>query len=244
MPHTTEQVLQALREVPTNEQRLSKGDWTLSNGTASDRSLVADYKARRPLAVDPSRMAHLALVTHEQYTTDGTGGNTETFALSQDLVDAGSTAEPVVAFLDGSATTIDAVRYDTNEIDVTDPDTNSTLDVFYAVGPGDQCKVEFVKRSPKKNTAETLWSGDVSLLNARDQAKEGLHFDLSRSPFQAVVPRNWTLELYTEGGYGVAWDAQTQGATATNALLSVPIRRTQAKIEDLNRVVRHDVASV
>lgn len=239
-----EQVIQAVRTMPSNSKYLGKSALTLENGTGGQRSLVASYKAERPFAVRPG-IARIALVTRERFTSDGTGGDTETFTLSHDVVDAGSTADPVVAFEDGNPLPVDSVDYAANTVDLSDPGANSDLDVYYTVGTGDQTRLTIEKVAPK-NTQEEVWTGDVGLLNARDQDKRPVTLDFDGSVLEPVVPRNWELRVYADGPYPVEWNddgaGTVTGSTATNALLEIPINQGLQQIPQLGAAVRHDAA--
>lgn len=235
-----EQIAKRLREVPANDRPLSRSDFTLTNGTASERSKVAEFKADRPFALREDERVRLALVTHESFTTDGTGGNTETFSLSHDVVDAGSTAEPLAVFKNGTAADEDSVDFSGDTFDFTDSGSSNTLDVYYTVGPGDQCQVEIEKAAPKDVT-DGVWTGDIGLVNARDQDKQDLTLDFDH-PLDRIVPKNWYIRVYADGPYAVEWSESTNSTSAPNALLTLPIRQSQENIEGLHRAVRHRIA--
>lgn len=234
-----EQLAKAIQQVPTNDRPLTRSDFTTTNGTGGERTKVAEYQARRPVAIRPDRRVRLALVTHENKSTDGSGG-TQTFNLSRDLIDAGSTDQSLALFENGTPVDPDSVDFANDSFDYTGPGSTEDLEVYYTVGPGDQCPISIEKHAPK-DVNDELWSGDLGLLNARDQDKSAIEIDFSH-PLDPIIPTDWYLRVYAEGPYAVEWDESTNNTSAPNALLSFKTRMSNRSIDGLGRAVRHRIA--
>jgi len=232
-----QEALRALESVDTDEGALTKADFDTSAGTADQRSEVASYKTNRPLAVDQDRVFDLSLVAYETFTTDGTADNTETFNLSNDLVDSNAIGNSLVLYDDGAEVAPDSVDYGNDSFDYTDSGTGSELEVYYAAG--EQARLEIQKVAPN-GTPETLFTADLGMIHRRDFGKNPLRFDLDLSPFQPILPKNFELEVYVDAPYTVAF---TEGdTTATNALFDIPTLGAPSEIEGLASVVRSDMA--
>jgi len=231
------QALRALQSVDTDEDALTKADFDTSAGTPDQRSEVATYKTNRPLAIDQNRVFDLSLVAYETFTTDGTAGNTETFTLSNDLVESNAIGDSLVLYENGSEVQPDSVDYGADTFDYTDDGTANDLEAYYAAG--EQARLEIQKVAPN-GTPETLYTGDLGMVHRKDLAKNPLRFDLDLSPFQPILPKNFRLEVHVDAPYTVAFE---QGdTTATNALFDIPTLGAPSEIEGLAGVVRSDMA--
>lgn len=231
------QVLQQLEQVPSANQRLSsaQGDWTTSGNTKNELTKVAEFQAQRPLAIREGESADVHFVAYEEFTTDGTASNTETFNLANDIIDADAIADDLVLFEGGSAVSADSVDYSANSFDYTDDGTANTLHAYYVVS--DQALVDIRKVAPK-NVHETVKELDAGFANRRDQREDPVSFDFDH-PLQGVVPTDWKVEVHIDAPYAVQWaDDSDSAATADNLLLDVPIRRARDNIEGLEDVVK------
>lgn len=235
------------------KQRLRAASWhgpqyfdtetfDLSAGTPGERSLVASYKAKRAHTLKQGGIMDLAPVAYETFTTDGSGTQ-QTFNLSNDLVESGATDVDLVLYANGSRVSPDAVNYSGDSFDYTDGGAAEDLAVYYAAG--DQAVITIRKESPS-GVHEELWTGDVGLIHRRDNAQDPITLGLNLSVWQRYIPTNWSLEVYINAPYTVAWakDSNNDGSEdpATNALLSVPHFRSSSSIEGLDAVVRADAA--
>lgn len=235
-----EQVIQQLADTPATPDRLGKAEMDLSNGSANQRSKIAEYKAPKPLVLRQDRPISLVLIAHETFTTDGTASNTETFNLSQNLVETVNT-EDFVLYEGGAQVQPDAVSYSGDSFDYTDDNTNSTLHAYYVCR--DPLQVEIEKKAPQSmgKVSETLFDDVTSLVHTKDQNEDPITFDLGESALQPVVPTNWKLNIYADGPYAPTWNESTDGTEAVNAVLSLPYKQGQGEVENLGKAVAHDI---
>lgn len=238
-------VLKALQETPAAQQRLKRQDFDLDNGTAGARTKIASYQAESPVAFRPEAV-RLAFVTVEEFTTSGNGAQ-ETFDLSHNILPTSNTTD-FVLYSDGARTQADTVDYAGDSFDYTDGGTQETLHAYYV--PRDPVRVEILKQAPKSQgrVEEVLFDATTSMLHERNQHKEPPTMDFTgRSKLAPVVPRKWTVDVYAEGPVGFAWDdsdtANSQGTTAVNPVVSMPVNRAQRDVEDLAQAVKRDIIS-
>lgn len=227
-----------LSNVPIRGMRLAKSDFEQSDNTAGEETVVASYQAERPLALRAGEPFEMAVVAFESFTTDGTGGNSETFNLSNDLIDSPSVPTSFVLYEGGSVVQPDSVDYSANSFDYTDDGTNNDLYAFYATS--EQAKVKVRKVSPS-GIPEDLYENDAGLIARRDTGKSPLTMSFE-SELQPLIPTNWRLEVVLDAPYSFNWsDPNDDGATPINLLIDFPVSRASQKIEGLSKAVRADV---
>ncbi|WP_435062393.1 hypothetical protein [Halobaculum sp. EA56] len=236
-------VRKRLEAASVHRDQFGKGDFDFTAGTPGDRSRVARFQAKRAHMLRETEPVEYAIMAYETFTTDGTAGNTETFNLSNDLVDSGATDTNLVLYEGGARVQPDAVDIAGDSFDYTDDGTNNTLGVYYAAG--EQAQLELVKEAPN-GTKEPVDSRLINKIHLRDNAKEPITLDLSRSYWQRYVPTDWTLDLYVDAPYTAAFmqdvDGDGEPEPATNAILSVPYSAATGSIDGLGEVVRTDAA--
>lgn len=229
-----ENVLDRLRSVPSSNQWLTPDDFTQTGNTVNELSKIAEYQTEQPIAVRGGVAADVHMVAYEEFTTDGTASNTETFNLSHDIVDAASVADDFLLYEGGTEQSADSVDYAANSFDYTDDGTANTLHAYYIVG--DQALLQFRKTAPKSHWDE-LKELDAGIVNLREQTRDPITFDF-RDPLDGVIPTDWKLEVYINAPYTVQWEDDTDSAaTADNLMLSVPIRRATEEIPGLSEAV-------
>lgn len=228
-------LVNALADQPGNNQKLGKRDFDLTNGAAGERSLVASVKAEVPFRIRGGVPGRLAFATAEEFTTDGTADDTETFNLSSTIVESPNTTS-FVLFDDGQRVNADAVDYGANSFDYTDPEGGSTLTAFYvARDPG---PVVIEKEAPKTQSSvtEEVYEDITAAIHERDQNKEPVVFEFDK-PMAGVVPKNWRLNIYVDAPAAVAWNdaglANPQGAVAPNPIINLPIRQYERSVDGL-----------
>lgn len=228
------QVKQALASVPRSPDKLRGADMALQGNTTGEDSVIAEFKAERPMSVR-EKAYNADIPAYESFASDGTGGNTETFNLSHDLVDADAIADDVVVYIEGTGyVKPDATDYDADTIDVTDPGTSNPVHVWYFVA--DQALMKVRKVAPK-NVYEDIDEDDMGLRNIRDTLANPLEFDF-RHPFQGVVPTDWKLQIRIKAPYQVSWSEAGGDATPTNARISIPVYRARQEINGLKPFIR------
>jgi len=204
MPGSMEAAGQAMQEVPAQNQKLRRSDFDLTNATANTRSKIAEYQAQLPLVIREAPM-RLMFVAHQEFTTDGTADNTETFNLSNNLIDTSNTTS-LVLYEGSDRVQPDSVDYANDAFDYTDDGTANTLHAFYV--PRDPVQVSIEKHAPtaQANVAERLFDDATSVLHERNQNKEPPEWAFARSPREPVVPKDWTVEVYADGPVASEWD--------------------------------------
>lgn len=225
---TAQEAVQYLRELPTKDNRLGTSDFEQSDGVAGERSKIASYQFDRAVAIKHGDTYDLDVVAYESVQADATAGNQEDVVLSHDLVESQAIPQDVAVFEGTSALDVDSVDYGNDTVTVTPANADSTLHVFYA--SGEQAVFELEKTSPS-GVSEDLDEADIGLVHQRDQGKKPLRFDFSH-PLQGVIPQDWTLDIYVDAPYTVAWAAAGGDVTPPNQLLSVPLERSEQVVPE------------
>lgn len=242
--HIPDAVLNELMEVDAQPQRIKRQDFDLFDGTANQRSKVASYKPKLPIAFREHTPMRLALVAGEEFTTNATAGDTETFALANNIVDTPNTTA-LVLYDDGGRVQPDSINYSGDSFDYTDGGTGSTLHAFYVARNPGTVEVEKTAPSAQSGMNETVFDDVTSILAERNQNKDALEFEFDESPLEPVVPARWTIDIYVDVPYAVRWDdgglTTTNDDTALNAILSVPVRRAEQNVENLGQAVKRDI---
>lgn len=244
--HIPDAVLDDLMDVDAQNQRIKRTDFTLTDGTANQRSKVASYKPNLPIALRENAPMRLALVAGEEFTTNTTGGDAETFNLSNNIVDTPNTTS-LVLYDEGSRVQPDSIDYAADTFTYTNPDASAdTLHAFYVARNPGTIEVEKTAPSAQSGMNETVFDDVTSILAERNQNKDALEFEFDgQSPLEPVVPARWTIDVYVDVPYAVRWDdgglTTSNGDTALNAILSVPVRRAEQNVEDLGQAVKRDI---
>jgi hypothetical protein len=240
----SDRILKELREADTHSDQFTRADFDLFAGVAGSNELVAEKQVLRPHALREGRPIDVAVMAYEEFTADGTAGNSETLNLSHNPVESTATPEPVVVYENDSRLAIDSRDYENNTITVTPANADSTLGVFYA--SGEQAQVAVQKTAPGAQAQETLFSGDIGLIHMRDTAREPITLEFDGSPVQPVIPTDWRLQVYVDAPYTARFAKDVGGdgsdEQATNSLLGFGYRATQEDIEGLKTAVAQDSA--
>ena len=227
MPSEKE-IKQALASVPRSRDKLAGSEMDTEGNVRDEESVVAAFKAERPLSLRDGAIYEVDVPAYESFSMPGDSSQT-TKSLANDLVEADTVTEDVVAYQGGSKIEPDSVDYAANEITVTDDGTGNTLHVWYMAG--DQAPVVIRKVSPGK-TPETIDEDDMGLKNLRDQNKDPLRFDHDHA-YQGVIPTDWEVEVRINAPYTVSWSEENGDAMPTNARISLPIFRARDEIPGL-----------
>jgi len=241
---TTKEIRKQLENMPAKEQRLNRRNFDHSTASSGARSKIASYEVETPLAFREEAV-RLSFVTVEEFQTDGSGGNTETFNLSYDALPTNNTTD-FVLYESGNRVQPDSVDYAANTFDYTDDGTGNYLHAYYV--PRDPSYIEIVKTAPKSQgrVEETVFDATTSMLHERNQNKEPPEMDFTDgNPLDPMVPRKWTIDIYADGPVPFAWDdsgeSNGQGTVATNAVVSVPINRATQDLPNLSQAVKQDI---
>jgi len=238
LPEQAQRVLERVKNVPTTPGALTRSDFTFSDGTPGQRTVVAEFKAERPYSIRHRDPFELSLMARDTFTTDGSG-NQQTFNVSANLIDQSASGQPFALFADGSRVQADSIDYSGDSFDYTDGGAQESLTAFYAAG--DQALVSVQKVAPN-GSVEELFSGDISQIHRRDHNENPLTMDLDHSPFQPIIPTDFDLEIAVNAPYTVAvTDPDNGDVTAPNALTDVPHRGAPDAVPELPSVVRLDM---
>lgn len=234
--------VQALQNTPGDAKALSRRQMDLSDGTADERTEVASFRADVPFAVREGAAARLMFVAGEEFTTDGTADNTETFNLANNVVETSNT-ENVVLYEGGSRVQPDSVDYSADSFDYTDDGTGNTLHVFYTARDPGAVTIEKVAPKTSSQVSKELADDATSALADRDQNKEPVEFEFTH-PLEGVVPMNWTLKIYVDAPFAVRWDdsglanPNDPNDVASNAIIDLPIYQFERSVPGLEKAVK------
>jgi len=233
------QVRKRLNEVDTRNDRLPLSAFDTFAGSQGSITRVASHKVELPIAVRQAVRTGVAPMAYESFTTDG-NSDQDTFTLSHDIVQSEATSQNIVVYEGTSEESVDSVDYANDSFDYTDQGTGNDLHVFYAAG--DQARLVFRVVGPN-GVEKDLLELDAGLMHRRDAMEDPITFEFARA-LEGVVPSNFRLEQYIDAPYTAKYDHDTGSGTvdASNAILSVPVRRAESKIDGLGRAVRHDIA--
>lgn len=135
---------------------ISGGEVTLSTPTAGQPSEMADIRIPKGYvyAFTDEQPVKAFLYTHEQFTTDGTNGNAETFNLTNNIVQSAGRsqetagagagevntqgAQNLVLYDSGTQVQPNTIDFGANQFTYEDAGSNSTLDVYYLWGEGSE----------------------------------------------------------------------------------------------------------
>jgi len=146
----------------------------------------------------------------------------------------------LVAYADGAAVQPDSVDYAGDSFDYTDGGAAEDLTVYYVAAT--QAQIKLKKVAPGGSNSETLVEHDAALINRRDPNSDPLEFELTMSPLQGTVPKDWHLKWTVKGPFNAGWDPETDPAPV-NFLVSVPINRaTVSEVEGLSTAVSQDTS--
>lgn len=236
-------VLRRLSETPESGGTISPSTFdaegSIGSNTVGERSRFARFRAPTATRVKTGRSnpLRLALPAFEEFTSDGTTGNSETFTLSHSVVDAPAT-QPVVVYIGGDRYgTPDAVDFDADTIDVTDPGSDNSVYVFYTSDEPAEVEIERATPSSSASAQEVIFRANLGLVHQAEQQEEPEFVTLERD-LQAFLAADMTLDVQVDAPYSVRYtDPNGDGATADNTLLHIPAGRAKGKVRGLKAVL-------
>jgi hypothetical protein len=240
-------VAAALQAAPKTNRQISRSLFEAQGeNTADEDSEIATFVAERPRQLRGDRDVRITIPAYESFTTDGTGSNTETFTLSNDIVQS-PVSQNIVLWDDGDVVSPDSVDYGANSFDYTDSATGSELDVYYLVS--DPAEVVLRKRAPTRSARveQRIFEENATILNQRDQDDDGFVLTTDDSPFQGTLPEDYELALVVNAAYTVRLDgpSRTNGSpSALNLLLQLPAQFINTSIPGVDDAVKRDIAGV
>jgi hypothetical protein len=241
-------IVQRLAETPAQNIQLRRSEFTLSNGTAQQRTKIAEYQAETPLVLRADAPLRLVFVTVEQFQTPGDGSQTS-YDLAHDIIESPNT-QNFLLYEAGSRVQPDSVDYAGDSFTYTGPGSAEYLHAFYVVG--DPVRIDIERQAPRSqgSVADVVYDDVTALLHPRDQNQEPVTFgdEGDTHPLDLAVPQKWRIEVYATSdvsGLALAYDdsdtANSQGTTATNALLTVPVRKAAQNVDGLSQAVKRRI---
>jgi len=231
-----QQAIETLQKTPSSRQRLTRSNFDFQADVAGQRTKIGSFETDNPIAFREGDI-RLMLTVHEQFTTDGSADNTETFNVANDLMSTVNT-EDLIIFEGGDRVRPDSVDADADSFDYTDDGTGNDLDVFYVAR--DPVQIEIVKSAPRaqNKVSEVMFDGVTAMIHSRNQVQDAPELEFSRE-LEPVVPTDWTVDIYAEGPVAQAFEAN--GVEAVNAIIDLPIKRTNRSIDGLAQAVKQDI---
>lgn len=212
---------------------------TAVNQTGTDSEILS-LQAETVLALRDGADLKVSIPAYESYTTDGTGGNTETFNLSHDLVDSPNT-ESLVLYENGNRVSPDSIDYANNTIDYTDDGTGNTLHVYYVAGDAATVSLEKVSPGGKTSQAEDLKTFNAGRANRQDQQEDPITLSFSGSWLERFLATDMVLSAKIDAPYTVRFREDTDGTEATNALFHTTATQGASDAPGLLAAINEDM---
>lgn len=233
--------IKELRQGGGSTKKLRTADFTTTNASGDDTDeVIAEFNPPAPIALRPGARHRMVLATVEEFQTNGTAGDQETFNLSHDIVDS-ENASPVL-YESGNRVQPDSIDYANNTVTYTDDGTGNYLHFFY-VPRGDN-RVTIRKVGPNGNVSEPMVEDTSISLAERNQNKEPVTYD-AEGPIHPIVPQNWSLQVVQNGSVAYEWDDSSetndQGTDAPMAVLSMPYVQFNKSPQGLARAVKAEL---
>lgn len=239
-------VAQMLRDTPAQHNHITprtfRDEGSTPVNTTGERSKVAELTLDTPIRLKGGRSNpfRVAIPAYEKLgPTDGTGGNTETFSLSNDVVQSPVT-EDVVVYLDGDYYGApDSIDYAADTIDVTDAGTASDIYVWYI--SGEAATLSLYKAIPNSETSNTqrLWKSQLARLHKQDQTEQPEFFNFSDRSWKPYLASDMKLRVYINAPYEVRFeDPDGNDNTPTNMVLALPTEQAQNTVPGLISTIK------
>jgi hypothetical protein len=236
-----QRVIKQLKQMPGNPDRLERDEFELSNAEAGSRSLIASYKAPKPLVLRQDRPVRVIITALDLDQAAGDGSE-QTFSLSNNIIEAPNSTD-LVLYADGQRVPQGdvSVDYANNSYTYTDDGSAQELAAYYIAR--DPVEFQIEKEAPRSQGGvnEIIFDEPTSLLHTRDQNEQPRHFNVGESPLHPVVPEKWKVNVYADGPYAAAFDDDRNDTTAVNAILSLPYKQGRGSIDGLGKAVAHDI---
>jgi hypothetical protein len=240
--------IEALRSREGSPGRISRSDFeddTNTPNTQNELEEIARYTIPRPRVLRGDKPVRLVVPAYETFSTNGTADDTETFSLSNDIIQSDA-AEDLVLYDDGSRVDEDSIDYANNSFDYTDSGTGSDLDVWYVCS--DAARVLFEKEAPAGQSTinEEVFESNTALLHRRDQQTDGITVDTSgKGEAFPVLPEDYDLVVKVDAPYTVRFeDDDAEGLTPTNMHLLIPTEHFEESPPGLGEAVKRDIAGL
>jgi len=216
-------------------------DFELSVNQTGTESDILTLQAETVLALQAGEI-QVSIPAYEQFTTDGTADNTETFNLSHDLVDSPNT-QSVVLYENGNRVAPDSIDYGADTVTYTDDGTNNTLHVYYIVGDAATLRVERRIPGGKTSQSETLKTLNVGITNQKDQQENAEELRFGSSWLERYLATDMELVVTLDAPYTCRFREDTDGTEATNALFHMTAEQGNKRAPGLLSAIREDLGA-
>lgn len=235
-------LMERLRQTDRRPSHIVPDDMDTSVTSQGQRSRLGRYRADTAVMLRGDKPFRIAVPAYYGDTTDGSAGDSETFDLPHSVVDTPAT-QSVVVWLDGDYYgEPDAVDYDADTIDVTDPDTNSNLHVYYI--SDSPATLELRKAVPDSTTSSSqrVYQANTGLVHGTKQTEQPEFLSVGGSPLHGFVASDMTVDAYIDAPYTVRWtDPDGDGTEPTNAMLNLPIMEGRAEVSGLKAAIKAEM---
>jgi len=241
MSGLTAKLRKRLEATGRDKRNLSPASFKSSVSSMGKRSRIFRLRAEtanKILGRESDSRLELAIPAYESFTTNGTQDDTESFDLAYEPLDNPNT-QNVVVWLDGTyyGAPDNADVLSTGSIDVTDPDTASTVHVWYF--PNKAGTIEIQKAiDGSTSTTKNLETFSAKSLHQKNLSEEPEFFDFrdSGDDLEAFIAGDMTLDVYIDVPYLTRY-ATNDGAHATNALLNFSTLQARDRVPGLKDAV-------
>ena len=230
-------VLDELAAVPRRPGQLSPDDFEQDVNEVGSQSTILTRTADAVFALRDGRdhPLKLAIPAYETFQTDGTAGNTETFALSQSITQCPDTQDAAI-WLDGSFYgSPDAIDYANDTFDVTDGGTGSTVHVYHI--SDEAATLKFYRRWPGGNTRDPVFTANLALVHQTNQSEQAEA--LSLDDLERFVATDMEFVVTVNAPYTIRFSEDSDGTEAVNALTQIETLEGQDDVEGLGGVLKN-----
>jgi len=233
---------QRLQQTDRRPSHIVPDDMDISVTSQGQRSRLGRYRADTAVMLRGGKPFRIAVPAYYGDTTDGNAGDSETFTLPHSVVDTPAT-QSVVVWLDGDYYGApDSVDYANDTIDVTDPNTNSNLHVYYVSDA--PATLELRKAVPDSTTSSSqqVYQANTGLVHGTQQTEQPEFLSVGGSPLHGFVAADMTVDAYIKAPYTVRWtDPDGDDTEPTNAMLNLPIMEGRSEVAGLKAAIKAEM---
>ena len=236
-------LMDRLADASRQPGHITPDEMDTSVNSQGQRSRIGRYRATTAHMLREGRgnPFKIAIPAYQQFSTNATADDSETFGLTHSVTDTPVT-QAVVVWLDGEYYgTPDSVDYAANEITVTDPGTDSTVHVYYVSDKAASFEVRKAA-SNADSGSQRVFTGNLGLIHEAPQIEQPEYMRLNQTPLHNWVGTDMSVDVYLDAPYTVRWtDPDGDGTEPTNALLHVPAMVGQSEVKGLTSAVAADM---
>lgn len=236
-------VMSRLSDMPRRPDELAPSDFETSAGQQGKETVVAELQADTVLALKQGRNnpIRLAVPAYTSKTLAGDGSQ-QTFSLSTSITETEVTQDAVVWFAGDYYGTPDSIDYGNDTVTVTGDGSGATVHIFHISDTPATVSIEKVDTGDSNSS--NLKTVSAGLVHQTDQSEQPEYFSFPKGePLAPFVATDMTLEVSVDAPYVTRFeDPDGDEATATNALLALPVIRGEGSVQGLNQEIRDEMA--